>query len=286
MNTQKPGLDTFSESDIRSFEPEMKIGLLATVNPDGLPHLTLISSLRANSPTTMTWGQFTEGMSKQFIRQNPRTGFLIMSLNKEVWRGKATFTGTCRSGPDYDFYNNQPMFRYNSYFGIHTVYNMDLAEHTGREELPMGRIILGAVQGMAAAALSRRGTTKPVLNAFTRGMLDKPGNLKFLAVVEDDGYPYIIPVLQAHSAGSDRILFPLTAYGDELRGLKPSPAAFFSMSLSMEDVALRGEFLGFRRVGGIKCGEIRVNWVYNSMPPVPGQVYPPVEIQQVTDFNV
>lgn len=277
-------LTSFSDADIRSFEPEMKIGLLATINPQGLPHLTLISSLRANSPTTMTWGQFTEGMSKQFIRENPNVGWLIMSLDKEVWRGTARFTGTSRSGPDYDFYNNQPMFRYNAYFGVHTVYNMDLVEHTGGNDLPMGKIILGAVGGMAAAALS--GGKKPgeVFNRFTRGLLDKAGNLKFIAVLREDGYPYIIPVLQAHSLGRDRILFPLAAYGDELRALKPGAAAVFCMALSMEDVAMRGEFLGFRRIGGIMCGEIRVDWVYNAMPPVPGQVYPPVEIQPVREF--
>jgi hypothetical protein len=262
----------------------MKIGLLATVNSDGLPHLTLISSLRANSPTTMTWGQFTEGMSKKFIRENPNVGWLIMSLDKEVWRGKARFTGTSRSGPDYDFYNNQPMFRYNAYFGVHTVYNMDLVEHTGREALPMGRIILGAVGGMAAAAFSGGKKPGPVMNDFTRGMLDKAGNLKFLGVIEKDGFPYIIPVLQAHTVGTDRIVFPLTAYGDELREVKPGTAAFFSMALSMEDVAMRGEFLGFRRIGGILCGEIRVDWVYNAMPPVPGQVYPPLEVKPVREF--
>jgi hypothetical protein len=280
----RPRLTAFSESDIQSFQPEMKIGLLATVNTDGLPHLTLISSLRANSPTTMTWGQFTEGMSKKFIRGNPKVGWLIMSLDKEVWRGKARFTGTSRSGPDYDFYNNQPMFRYNAYFGVHTVYNMDLVEHTGREELPMGRIILGAVGGMAAAVLSGQKKGEPVLNRFTRELVDKAGNLKFLGVIEEDGFPYIIPVLQAHTAGSDRIVFPLTAYGDELREVKPGAAAFFSMALSMEDVALRGEFLGFRRIGGVLCGEVRVDWVYNAMPPVPGQVYPPLEVQPVREF--
>ena len=49
-------LRTFSEADIKALEPTMKIGLLATVNPEGLPHLTLISSLRANTPTQLIMG--------------------------------------------------------------------------------------------------------------------------------------------------------------------------------------------------------------------------------------
>ena len=40
----------------------------------------------------MCFGQFTEGMSKKHILTNPKTGFLIMSLDKNIWRGKATYT--------------------------------------------------------------------------------------------------------------------------------------------------------------------------------------------------
>ena len=45
----------------------MKIGLLATVTPEGLPHVTLISSLMACAPQQLAFGQFTEGFSKQHI---------------------------------------------------------------------------------------------------------------------------------------------------------------------------------------------------------------------------
>jgi len=52
----------------------------------------------------------------------------------------------------------------------------------------------------------------------------------------------------------------------------------------MEDVLLRGTYLGIRRVGGIRAGQVQVNWVYNPMPPVPGQVYPLLELKPVVVF--
>ena len=85
-------LTAFSPEDILSTQPAMKIGLLVTVTPAGLPHVTLISSLMACAPQQLAFGQFTEGFSKQHILNNPKTGFLIMSLDKNIWRGKATFT--------------------------------------------------------------------------------------------------------------------------------------------------------------------------------------------------
>jgi len=92
----KTRLTTFSPEDIQALKPAMKVGLLATVNPEGLPHLTLIASLRANTPTQLTFGQFIEGTSKGFLRQNPLAGLLVMTLDKNLWRGKATFTHTAR----------------------------------------------------------------------------------------------------------------------------------------------------------------------------------------------
>jgi hypothetical protein len=276
----------FDEADIKATEPTLKVGLLATINREGLPHLTLISSLRACSPTQVVWGQFTEGLSKEFIQLNPRAGFAIMTLNKELWRGKATFSRTATYGTEYEAYNNTPMFRYNAYFGIHTVYYMDLVGHSGRQVLPMGRVVLGAILTKAAKYLGGRPGGATVLNAWTCGMLDKMDTLKFLAYVDTDGYPGIIPVIQAQAWGKEGIVFSTAAYGNELAGIpEGAPVAILGMSLSMEDVLVRGPFYGLRRIGGVRCGTVRVEWVYNSMPPVPQQIYPPVPLEPIRDFH-
>ena len=150
MGDQRYPYTEFSAEDIRALQPAMKVGILATVNPQGLPHLTMISTLMASSPGEVVWGQFMEGMSKAHVQQNPRTGFLIMTLDKNVWRGQANFSRTASAGKDYDFYNNTPLFRYNAYFGVHRVYYMDLVAHSGRQPLPMNRIIFAAVQTLLA----------------------------------------------------------------------------------------------------------------------------------------
>jgi hypothetical protein len=275
----------FSSQDLLSTQPAMKIGLLATVTPMGLPHVTLISSLMACAPQQLVFGQFTEGFSKQYIRDNPKTAFLIMSLEKHLWRGKATFTHSTREGAEYDYYNNVPMFRYNAYFGVHTVYYLDLLSHTGEQPLPMNRIIFAAVQTMLARMLSRKSVTGTVLNTWTRSFLDKLDNLKFIAWVDGDGYPFIVPAVQAQSLDGQHILFSTSVYTDELNRIPTgADVAVFGMALTMEDVLLRGKYLGVRRMAGVKAGVVKVDWVYNPMPPVPGQVYPPVKIQAVEKF--
>ena len=275
----------FTTEDMEAFKPAMKVGILATVNDQGLPHLTLIASLMASGPRQVCWGQFVEGTSKEYIQRNPKVGFAIMTLNKELWRGKATFTHARREGPEYDHYNNTPTFRYNAYFGIHTVYYMDLEGHTGRTKLPMGAVVLATVQTQLARLQSRLRVKNWALNPLTRQLVSKTGNLKFLSYVGSDGYPVIVPVLQAVASSPEHVLFAVSAYGDELRAIPAgATVALFAMSLDMEDVLVRGAYQGIKRWSGADCAGVTVDWVYNSMPPVAGQIYPLLPLEAVRDI--
>ena len=283
--SEQDTLTRFSPEEIEAFRPTMKIGLVATLNDEGLPHLTLLSSLQANSPTQLIWGQFSEGMSKAHVQRDPRVGWLIMTLDRQLWRGKATFTHTATQGPEFEMYNNTPMFRYNAYFGVHTVFFLDLVAHTGRQPLPMGRVVLAAVQTMLARAISSSRGEKPVLNLWTQQLMNKLDNLKFLAYAGPDGYPVIVPAIQAMAGGSEEVIYSTGAYGEELGAIpEGATVAVFGMSLQMEDVLMRGKYLGLERRAGIRSGSVRVNWVYSPMPPKPQQIYPPVSVEPVTSF--
>jgi hypothetical protein len=276
---------TFSENDMKDFEPALKIGLLATITPEGLPHITLLSSMMASSPTQLVWGQFTEGMSFDFIRNNPKASFLIMSLQKELWRGKVTFTHTDQAGKDYENFNNIPMFRYNAYFGIHTVYYADLMEQTGKGALPMGPIIFSSVKTLLAKNLAGGKSQKSVLNPWTRRLMDKMGNLKFIAYLHESGFPVIIPVIQAMAFDSEHILFSNSVYKQELDAIPSgTPVAIFGMSLDMTDVLVRGVYEGIQSMGGLRCSKVRVNYVYNPMPPKPQQIYPAIKVETIRTF--
>ena len=275
----------FSPEDIHSLEPAMKIGILGTVTPAGLPHLTMISTLKASSPTQLSFGQFMEGLSKGYLLQNPKAGWLVMTLDKQVWRGTAAFTHTEKSGADFEYYNNQPLFRYNAYFGIHTVYYLDLVAQSSKTALPMNSVVFAAVKTMLARSLRRNKTQSPVLNKWTTEMMNKLDNLKFLGYVREDGYPVIIPCIQAQAGDAEYILFSATSFTEELEAIpQDTPLAVFCLSLTMEDVLMRGTYKGLQRVGGVRCGIVQVDWVYNPMPPIPGQVYPPLPVEVVTEF--
>lgn len=283
--TPRNTLTQFSPAEIATLDVELKVGLLATVTPEGLPHLTMLSTLRPYAAGGLVFGQFTEGLSKGYIRQEPRVAFLILSLDRNMWRGTARFTHTAQEGAEYDNYNNLNMFRYNAYFGIHTVYYLDLVAQSGMQPLPMGRIVGAALQTILARSLGGRKRKAEVLNPWVRGLFNKLDNLKFVSYIGADGYPAIVPVIQAQVPDGERVIFSLGAYGEELESLPDgTPMAVFGMAFSMEDVLLRGSFLGVRRIAGVRCGEVVVDWVYNAMPPIPQQIYPPLPIEAVEEF--
>jgi hypothetical protein len=276
---------SFEPADMKEFEPDAKVGLIATLNREGLPHITLITALQAKSSSQLMFGQFTEGLSKKHVKSNPRTGFIIMSLSREMWRGKALWKKESREGEDYDMFNHKPMFRYNSYFGIHTVHYMDLVETYGREKLPMASIVKSALITKLAKGGAHTGRTARILSVWAENLFNRLDALKFISFAGDDGYPVMIPVIQCQAADSTRLAFSTGAYGDELMKLPGgTPVAVFGLTLDMEDILVRGVFKGFSTHRGCRIGTVDINWVYNSMPPKQGQVYPRISLKPVSEF--
>jgi len=270
----------FTEQEMKAFAPAEKIGLVACVNPDGLPHISLITSIMAPKPGRLTLGQFCKGLSKQYIQENPNIAFLIMTMDKKMWRGRAKWTHLKNDGPEYERYNEIPMFRYNTYFGINTVHYLDLIETSEGEDLPM------AILTKLAKAFMTTGVKDRILKPFAEDLFNQLDSLKFIVYVGPDAFPVIVPVIQCQAADSRRLVFSPMAFKDELLRIpREAMVAVFGLTMKMEDVLIRGPFRGFDRIMGFKFGTIDIEWVYNSMPPAHGQIYPEVELKPLIDFS-
>ncbi len=277
---------SFTEQEMKSFEPAEKIGLVACVNPEGLPHISLITSIMALKPNQITLGQFCKGLSKQYIQENPHIAFLIMTMDKKMWRGRAKWTHLKNEGPEYERYNEIPMFRYNTYFGINTVHYLDLMETSDALDLPMTKIILSALLTKLAKGMVKTKMEDRILKPFAEDLFNQLGSLKFIAYIGPDGFPVLVPVIQCQAADSRRLVFYPMAFQDELlRVPKDTTVAVFGLTMKMEDVLVRGTFRGFNRIMGLRFGTIDIEWVYNSMPPAHGQIYPEVALEPIVDFN-
>jgi hypothetical protein len=213
-------------------------------------------------------------------------GFLIMTLDRKLWRGRAVWTHSRQDGPEFEAYNDMPMFRYNSYFGINTVHYMDLVGYSGPKKLPLSKIIRSTLKTRMARGAQRDDAYERVLQPFSEQLFKRMDTLKFLAYVKPDGFPCIIPLLQCQAPNSRRLVFDIGPWNTDLvRIPEHTPLAVFGLTMAMEDVLVRGTYRGVRKSRGIRLGVLDLNWVYNSMPPCHGQIYPEVPLEAVTIFD-
>ena len=277
--------NNFSEADMKAFAPSEKVGIIATVTPEGLPHMSLLTSVMTAESNQLIIGEFCKGISKEYMQRTGKIGFAILTLDKKLWRGKALWTHLKKEGPEYEIYNNQPMFRYNTYFGINTVHYLQLIETTDGKTLPLASIVQSALLTKMAKGSAVTDNPDRVLSYFGEKLFNGLDALKFLSFIGDDGFPVVIPVIQCQAADSNRIAFHPGAFGSELALLKPGMiVTVFCLTMQMEDVLVRGIFKGYARYRGVKLGTLDIDWVYNSMPPNHGQIYPPVPLERVVNF--
>lgn len=268
---------SLSPAAIELLGADAKVGLLATVDPDGRPHVTLITSLAAKGPQRLMFGQFSEGRSKMHVRSHPEVAFLALDGARRWLRGKAVWRSAVRQGEDFEAYNRKPMFRYNAYFGIHTVHYLDVVEVEEGGELGVPGLVAGAAlaRGLRIAAVSRSAT--PALTPWAVKLVSRAATLKFASYVGEDGHPCIVPGVAACTAGSGRVVVACPG-DDPATASIPDDAdiAVFALDRELHSVLFRGRATSHRGVAGVSMSALDIDWVYNSMPPTHGQIYPQV----------
>ena len=268
--------DTIDEASIRMMESDSKVGVLATEDESDYPHLSFISSIQALGSHALTFGQFSAGLSKRFILDRPRVGFLVLSADKRFLRGNATYTHSANTGPEYDLYNNKPLFRYNSYMGFYRVFYLNLDRISPLSPLPMGAIILGAILSRVIALFCAK-SEKKAMPLIAKRLFSQLDSLKFLCYYSEDGEAQLLPVVQATSAGTDRIALCPLPFGGALKEIPQGvKASILCLNLKMESVLVKGIY---------RDGILDIERVYNSMPPKMEYVYPRSEhIEPVRSF--
>lgn len=282
-----PKRSEFSDADIRDLAATMKMALVATLDAQGAPHVSLLTSLAAKDAETVTIGEFCKGLSKSNMRLRPKVAFWVMDGARRVWQGKAIWQEARGEGPEYEQYNQQPLFRYNAYFGINTVHYLKLVEIEGPSPLPLPRLLLPSLLTKALTPFAGgQANGLRVMNTWTENFAKRLDVVKLAAIAHEDGFPRLFPLFPAQALNDKRLLFSPLLAGPEAQALHTGQTlALFLMSAQLENVLLRGEFLGYSRRLGAKTGELAVDWVYNSMPPAHGQIYPPLRPEAVEIFE-
>ena len=176
------------------------------------------------------------------------------------------------------------MFRYNSYFGVNTVHYLDLDWIEGPAGLPVAGIAAAKLATLAWGGAPALRSPRPALSPYARSLVDGLASLSFLSWISSDGEPRIVPIPQARTAGGGRIVFTPGPFGPELAQVpKGAKASIFSFNLSMESLLTLGLYRARAR-GHSRLAFLEIEEVYNPMPPIPGRVWPPADLEPVRAF--
>ncbi len=282
-HAQHEWTDRLSEEQIAFTTPEIMVKLIGTVQPDGYPHITLITSNVAEDATTIKWGQFTQGRSKRYVRSNPKQGILYMTAQRpfRFLQLKADWQRCSKEGADAAEFNQQQLFRYNTYMRIATVYFNRVVAAGPIRTIGIGGLLKGALTNFFARGGLRKSDGDERLPPFGDELFSSAFTPKFVAHIDADGYPIILPIFQARSIDRKRIVYPYTQFGADLASIQPGTTlAFFAMNTELMSILVMGTMREARRSRGVKYGIVEIEQVYNSMPPLPGQIYPTLDTRE------
>ena len=278
-----------SEEVMKFTQPAIMAKLIATVDPRGWPHITLISSNRAISKNQIVWGQFTKGSSKEYVQKNPKQGIFYMTAEApfKFIQVKADFSHTKDDGEDIEYFNKSDFMRYFTYINIYRVYYNNIVAATPIRDLPFGGIASKIAKQIVKSAKTELEEKR--LNVIGYKLLTDKIGVRAIAYIDpSDGYPIIIPHLQLQAVDHNRLYFPLTGLKEDLLQIPvDSKVAVFAANFDMASQVVKGTFTGFQKLEDLEFGLIEIEEIYNSSPPIMGKIYPKIDTRpKVTKFHL
>ncbi|MBC7246151.1 MAG: pyridoxamine 5'-phosphate oxidase family protein [Actinobacteria bacterium] len=258
------------------FSQEMAAKFLATVDPEGRPNVALIVTLQPppdGRGDRLIFGEFLMWRSKEYLQKNPRVGMACIDTKLRMVALTGDFRGFERTGAYKEAMDASPLMRYNAYSGVRSAGVIDVREVGETRKASFLSIPVDlALLGMRGKGGLREGVEmpRPVKEKFT-----KLTSIKALAVMGGDGYPRVIPVLPVAEKGKGLLLFRASAYNRELAEVStPCPAAMALVTMDAKSYKVKGEL----QSAGRGFFALRVDEVYNAMPPRVGErIVPPEE---------
>jgi hypothetical protein len=272
--------------------PEIGLKLIATVDPRGWPHLTMISFNIAKTQQQVVWGQFTEGLSKKYVTQTKKQGMFFMTAKPpfKFIQAKVEFDYLLHSGEDCENFSRGKMLRYMTYTNVHTCFYNKVIGSTEIRNLPLSGIIKGFIAAKLGLGGVKSKQAEEKLNDFGFEIHNQMTSAKAIAYIDTtDGFPIIIPCFQMRAPDKNKLAFPFAQFKEDLEkipiGSHVATYCTVSDNLELMNLMINGRLTEVKKVKGIKWGIIEIDEIYNSMPPLPGVIYPAIEVRpKVTQF--
>ncbi|NVM27910.1 MAG: pyridoxamine 5'-phosphate oxidase family protein [Candidatus Helarchaeota archaeon] len=263
--------DRLADEDIPEFKPELMIKLLATLDENQHPNLVLIISLEAKDNDTLMFAEFLKGKTKKNVERNPKCTAAFMSLGNDYWVVKGDFTHWSYEGPEYEYYNEKSLFKNNAYFGITRVGYIDIKQVIPKRKIKVQRPLIRLIKGYIKEGQDK--TVKPkILPLLVEKIFRAPSNLKYIAFIDEDGYPLIVPTMHLLPTPTNQLVFTAAEFQEDLSHLKEGMFVT-AFAMNIEELLMyqiKGKYQGTQAYQESKLNIIAIEEIYCLMPPRAG----------------
>ncbi len=257
----------------KSFARPMLPKFLATVSAGGTVNIVPVISLEAADSETLIFAELMIWKTRKNLEVNPKVAAAVMTRDLRVWVVKGDFAGFQKKGKYYERLSGNELFRYNAYTGIRSAGVIRIREVLPVVHMPKFKLLRDLVMTRLLSFRAgsqfkgKREMPVPVREKFRRLMA-----AKFLAYIDTDGYPGIVPLMSLFPADGRGFVCGTSIDGEAIGKLKTSGRVAASV-ITSEPVAyqVKGSFRGIIKYWGIKVGIINVDEIYSASPPLPGE---------------
>lgn len=257
------------------FAEEMAAKFLATVDPEGKPNVALIVTLQPppdGREDRLIFGEFLMWQSKENLERDARVAAAVVNTKLRMATLTGDFRGFEETGPYKEFIDASSFMRYNAYSGVRAAGVIDV-----REAYPMrSASMLGVPVDFLRVRMHRAGDGDGgvAMPRMVKEKFVKLTSVKALAVMGDDGYPRIHPVMATAPAGDKGFVLKITSYNRELADVEvPCEAALCVVTFDVKSYKVKGELSAL----GYNSLLFKVKEVYNAMPPLAGDLIAPTK---------
>jgi hypothetical protein len=251
------------------FAEEMAAKFLATADVEGRVNVALIVTLQPppdGRKDRLIFGEFLMWKSKRNLEENPRVAAAVVNMKLKMTTLLGDFQGFEKKGHYKDAIDASPFMRYNAYSGVRAAGIIDVRE--------VGPLRGPFMPSLASDFVRLRMHGSGDLNGdiaiprLVKEKFTKLTSIKALAVMGEDGYPRIYPVLTVAPAGEGGFKLWAAKYNHEMMDIKvPCRAAMSLVTMDAKSYKVIGEL----KTGDSKTLILKVEEVYNSMPPLAGE---------------
>ena len=258
--------------DDRLFEAlkgEMTPKFLATKDENQVPNVVPIISIQPYDRETLIFGNFLMWKTEKNLRKNDQVSVTVITEQLFGATIRGVFKGFQKVGKYAELISSLETMRYNSYTGIRNAGSIEIVDISEPFQLNKLEILSGFLQSKVRRVWAKRYSQgKRIMHPLVQGLYGRAVAVKVLSFIDDQGYPYAVPVMSLQSAAPDVLVFSKKQMLPYMIPIKENARVAVSV-ITMEPVAFQVKGT-YKDMDG-NWGAVLLNEAFHASPPHVGK---------------